>query len=108
MGRPIKVTIDSDDLKELFYDRVNYAEQWMHHYEDAEAFCEYYDEMVDAGAFDDWDNFNIPEVVDNDVVNEINTYTQDEYVDEFGEFSEDDDRILFIASNGIILTNARV
>lgn len=107
MGRPIKVTIDSDTLKEMFYDRVNFAEQWMKHYEDAEAFSEYYDEMIDSGVFDDWDDFDIPSVVDNDVVNEIDTYTEDEYVEEFGTFSEDDDRILLIASNGIILVSAR-
>ena len=107
MGRPIKVTIDSDILKEMFYERVNFAEQWMKHYEDAEAFDEYYDEMIDSGVFDDWDDFDIPSVVDNDVVNEIDTYTEDEYVEEFGTFSEDDDRILLIASNGIILVSAR-
>lgn len=107
MGRPIRVTIDSDDLKEMFYERVNYAEQWMKHYDDTEAFSEYYDEMIDSGVFDDWDDFNIASVVDNDVVNEIDTYTEDEYAEEFGAFSDEDDRILFIASNGIILVNAR-
>ena len=107
MGRPIKVTIDSDTLKEMFYERVNFAEQWMKHYEDAEAFDEYYDEMIDSGVFDGWNDFDIPSVVDNDVVNEIDTYTEDEYVEEFGTFSEDDDRILLIASNGIILVSAR-
>lgn len=107
MGRPIKVTIDSDDLKELFYDRVSYASQWMKHYEDAEAFNEYYDEMIDSGAFDNWDDFNIANVVDNDVVNEIDTYTEDEYVAEFGTIDEMADRILFEASNGIILISAR-
>lgn len=107
MGRPINVTIDSDTLKEMFYERVNYADQWMKHYEDAEAFNEYYDELIDSGAFDNWNDFDIPVVVDNDVVNEIDTYTEDEYVEEFGTFSEDDDRILLIASNGIILVSAR-
>ncbi len=107
MGRPIKVTIDSDTLKEMFYDRVNLAEQWMKHYKDAEAFNEYYDEMIDSGVFDNWNDFDISAVVDNDVVNEIDTYTEDGYIEEFGTFSEDDDRILFIASNGIILVSAR-
>lgn len=107
MGRPIKVTIDSDTLKEMFYDRVSYATQWMKHWQDEEAFNEYYDEIIDSGVFDDWDEFDIPAVVDNDVVNEIDTYTEDEYAEEYGEFSEDDDRILFIASNGIILVSAR-
>lgn len=107
MGRPIRVTIDSDTLKEMFYDRVNYAEQWMKHYDDVEAFNEYYDEMIDSGVFDDWDDFDIPSVVDNDVVNEIDTYTEDEYVEEFGTIDEMADRILFQASNGIILVSAR-
>ena len=107
MGRPIKVTIDSDTLKELFYDRCRYAEQWMKHYDDPEAFSEYYDEMIDSGVFDDWDDFDIPAVVDNDVVNEIDTYTEDEYVKEFGTIDEMADRILFQASNGIILVSAR-
>jgi hypothetical protein len=107
MGRPIKVTVDSDTLKELFYDRCRYAEQWMKHYDDSEAFSEYYDEMIDAGVFDDWDDFDIPSVVDNDVVNEIDTYTEDEYVKEFGTIDEMADRILFQASNGIILVSAR-
>ena len=107
MGRPIKVTIDSDTLKELFYDRCRYAEQWMRHYDDPEAFSEYYDEMIDAGAFDNWKDFDIPAVVDNDVVNEIDTYTEDEYVKEFGTIDEMADRILFQASNGIILVSAR-
>lgn len=107
MGRPIRVTIDSDTLKEMFYDRVNYAEQWMKHYDDVEAFNEYYDEMIDSGVFDDWDDFDIPAVVDNDVVNEIDTYTEEEYVKEFGTIDEMADRILFQASNGIILVSAR-
>jgi hypothetical protein len=107
MGRPIRVTIDSDDLKEMFYERVNYAEHWMKHYEDAEAFCEYYDEQIDSGVYDGWKDFNIAMVVDNDVVNEIDTYTEDEYVKEFGTIDEMADRILFQASNGIILISAR-
>ena len=107
MGRPIRVTIDSDTLKEMFYDRCSYASQWMKHYEDEEAFSEYYDEMVDSGAFDDWEDFDIPTVVDNDVINEIDTYTEDEYVKEFGTIDEMADRILFQASNGIILVSAR-
>ena len=107
MSRMITVHIDSDELKEMFYERVNYAEQWMKHYEDAEAFSEYYDEMIDSGVFDDWDDFNIAGVVDNDVVNEIDTYTEDEYVKEFGTIDEMADRILFQASNGIILISAR-
>ena len=107
MGRPIKVTVDSDTLKEMFYDRVNYAEHWMKHYEDAEAFSEYYDELIDSGAFDDWNDFDIAAVVDNDVVNEIDTYTEDEYVKEFGTIDGMADRILFQASNGIILVSAR-
>ena len=44
MGRPIKVTIDSDTLKEMFFDRCSDASQWMKHYDDEEAFCEYYGE----------------------------------------------------------------
>lgn len=107
MGRPIKVTIDSDTLKEMFSDRCGFASQWMKHYEDEVAFCEYYDDMVDAGAFDGWTDFDIPAVVDNDVVNEIDTYTEDEYVKEFGTIDEMADRILFQASNGIILVSAR-
>lgn len=107
MGRPIKVTIDSDTLKEMFYDRCNYASQWMKHYEDEEAFNEYYDEMIDSGVFDNWKNFDIPAVVDNDVVNEINTYTEDEFVEDFGNIDEREDIILFQASNGIILVSAR-
>ncbi len=107
MGRPIKVTIDSDNLKEMFYDRCSYASQWMKHYEDEEAFCEYYDELIDSGVFDDWDNFDIHAVVDNDVVNEIDTYTEDEFIEEYGPIDENEDRILFEASNGIILVSAR-
>ena len=108
MGRPIKVTIDSDDLKEMFYDRVNFAEHLMRHGDaDATAFSEYYDELIDGGVYDDWDDFNIASVVDNDVVNEIDTYTEDEYVEEFGTIDEMADRILFQASNGIILVSAR-
>ena len=45
MGRPIKVTIDSDTLKEMFYDRVNYAEHWMKHYDDVEAFLQVIEEL---------------------------------------------------------------
>ena len=107
MGRPIKVTIDSDTLKEMFYDRCNDASQWMKHYEDEEAFNEYYDEMIESGVFDNWKDFDIPAVVDNDVVNEIDTYTEDEFVEEFGPIDENSDRILFQASNGIILVSAR-
>lgn len=107
MGRPITVTIDSDTLKEMFYDRVNYADQWTKHYDDAEAFSEYYDEMIDSGAFDGWKDFDIPSVVDNDIVNEIDTYTEDEFIDTFGSMEENEDRILFVASNGIILVSAR-
>lgn len=107
MGRPIKVTIDSDDLIEMFYDRVSYASQWMKHWEDEEAFNEYYAEMVESGAFDGANDFNIAVIVDNDVVNEIDTYTEDEYVKEFGIIDEMADRILFQASNGIILVSAR-
>jgi hypothetical protein len=107
MGRPITVTIDSDDLIEMFYDRVSYATQWMKHYEDEEAFNEYYAEMVDSGVFDGMQDFNVANIVDNDVVNEIDTYTEDEYVKEFGTIDEMADRILFQASNGIILVSAR-
>lgn len=108
MGRPIKVTIDSDTLKEMFRERVDYAHQWMKHYDgDDRAFDEYYDELIDSGVFDDWKDFDIPAVVDNDVVNEIDTYTEDEFVEEFGTIDEMADRILFQASNGIILVSAR-
>lgn len=107
MGRPIKVTIDSDTLKEMFCDRCSDASRWMKHYDDEEAFCEYYCEMIDSGVFDDWNDFDIPAVVDNDVVNEIDTYTEDEYVEEFGTIDEMADHILFQASNGIILVSAR-
>lgn len=106
MGRPIKVTIDSDTLAEMFYDRVSYATQWMKHWQDEEAFNEYYDDMIDSGIFDDAE-LDIPLIVDNDVVNEIDTYTEDEYVKEFGTIDEMADRILFQASNGIILVSAR-
>ena len=47
-------------------------------------FDEYYDEMIDSGVFDDWNDFDIPVVVDNDVATEIDTYTEDEFVEEFG------------------------
>lgn len=79
----------------------------MKHYEDAEAFSEYYDELIDSEVFDNWNDFDIPSVVDNDVVNEIDTYTEDEFVEEFGPIDENEDRILFTASNGIILVSAR-
>ena len=107
MGRMITVHIDSDELKEMFYLRVDFATNWMKHYEDAEAFCEYYDELVDEGVFDDWDDFNIAGVVDNDVVNEIDTYTEEEIIEEFGSKEAIEDRILFTGSNGIILVSAR-
>jgi hypothetical protein len=63
--------------------------------------------MIDSGVFDDWNDFDIPVVVDNDVVNEIDTYAEDEFVEEFGPIDENEDRILFTASNGIILVSVR-
>lgn len=110
MGRPIRVTIDSDDLKELFYERVNYADTWMRHYEDAEAFNQYYDDLIDGGVFDDWKDFDIAAVVDNDVVNYIDTYTAEEFEETFGvspTSPEGRDRVIFTATNGIYFVDAR-
>ena len=108
MGRPIKVTIDSDTLAEMFHDRCSYAERWMKYgADDVTAFSEYYSDLIDSGAFDNYKDLDVPVIVDNDVVNEIDTYTEDDYVREFGTIDEMADRILFQASNGIILISAR-
>lgn len=107
MGRPITVTIDSDDLKEMLFERVAFWDKSL--WGDAqELFCDYYAELVDDGVFDNMKDFNIANIVDNDIVNEIDVVDMDE-LPKYGILLDEDegtDRILY--SNGkTFLVNAR-
>lgn len=96
MGRPITVTIDSDDLKEMFFDRVAFWDRSLS--DDAQRlFCDYYEELIDDGVIDGMKDFNVANIVDNDVVNEIDVVVKED-LPEYGiDFDADEgtDRILY-------------
>ena len=107
MGRPITVTIDSDDFKEMFFDRVAFWDRALDS-DEQELFCEYYAELIDDGVYDGIKDFNVANIVDNDVVNEIDVLSEEDLSNYGIDLDTDEgyDRILF--SNGkLFLINAR-
>lgn len=107
MGRQVQLYIDSDDLIEMFYDRVNYWSDKIAYGDDgAQLFQDYYAENVEDGVYDGMKNFNIAVIVDNDIINEIDVLDEAELADRGIDPDEDDGRILY--SNGaLFLVSAR-
>ena len=77
MGRSITVTIDSDDLVEMLCDRVAYWSDKIP-YGAEELFYQYYEDMVDAGAYDGMKDFSVAMIVDNDIINDIDVVDEKE------------------------------
>lgn len=102
----INVWIDSEDLKELLYERLEF---WTHGHSDDEVSLleDYLDSLVDGGCFDGGE-LNIPVIVDNIYVND--TYLCYEGDEDWkrlhiGEDSQDDSVIG--ARNGVALIDSR-
>ena len=108
MSRLVQLFIDSDDLTEMFYDRVNYWSDKIAYGDDgAQLFCDYYAENVADGVYDGMKNFNIAVIVDNDIINEIDVVDETELAERgIDPYDDEDGRILF--SNGeLFLISAR-
>lgn len=88
MGRPIKVTIDSDDMIKMLYERVLDWENSVP-YGARNLWWDFYEERVNDGFYDDMEDFDVKVIVDNDIVNYFSTFTRDEFISEF-EIDPDD------------------
>lgn len=102
----INVWIDSEDLKELLYERLEF---WTENYNDDEVSLleDYLDSLVDGGCFDGGE-LNIPVIVDNIYVNDTYfCYEGDEDWKRLhiGEDSQDDSVIG--VRNGVALIDSR-
>lgn len=109
MGRPITITVDSDDLCEMFYDRVSYWGDKIPYGIDGETlFYGYYEEMVDDGVFDDMKDFSIAEIVDNDIINNLDVVKEKDLADYGIDLDDDDTRDRIVYSDGkLFLIDAR-
>jgi len=96
MGRPITITIDSDDLIEMFCDRVAFWSDSLNP-QAQDLFCDYYAELVEDGVFDGMKDFSVANIVDNDVVNEIDVVVKEDLPEYNIDLDNDEgtDRILY-------------
>lgn len=96
MGRPITITIDSDDLIEMFRDRVAFWSDSLN-LQAQDLFCDYYAELVEDGVFDGMKDFSVANIVDNDVVNEIDVVVKEDLPEYNIDLDNDEgtDRILY-------------
>ena len=86
----VNVKIDEDVLVEMLMDRLR--EMWNPDSITEDLYQEYYEEMVNGGAFDGIE-LDVSAIVDNDWVNYLDVVSEDEF-EEHGIEDEDDDRIL--------------
>ena len=75
MSRMITIQIDSEDMKEMLYNRVKH---WTDDSETLELFKQYYDNMVDCRCYDGG-TFNVMSIVDNDYVNWTSIIDKEEF-----------------------------
>lgn len=109
MGRMITVHIDSDDLKEMLFDRVAYWDDKIPHYDKGvRLFQDYYDELVDDGVFDDMKDFNVAVIVDNDIINNIDVLDKDELAERGIDPDNDEDGAILYSDGELFLIDARV
>ena len=106
----ITIEIEEEDLLDLLMSR--FADYWNDgktYGTDYELFKQYYENLIDSGAFDGA-KINIAELVDNDYVNETRIVTNDELLDEFGYDSVEDaydDGIILAEYNDHFLISTR-
>ena len=86
MSRMITIQIDSEDMKDMLYDRVRY---WTDDSEVLELFEQYYDNMVDCGCYDGG-TFDVMSIVDNDYVNYTSIIDREEFEKAREEYIRDD------------------
>lgn len=90
MGRSITVTIDSDDMIEMFIDRVNAMDHYFP-FGAEDTWYQYYTEYVESGAVDGMKDFNVASIVDNDIINEFTTVSREDLKDEYDVDPDDDE-----------------
>lgn len=84
----VTVSIDEDDLLEMFEDRVEF---WKKDSEDIELFSKMYERQINEGYYDDA-VLDIKAIVDNDVVNWCSIlYPSDEHFEEILEHYKNND-----------------
>lgn len=86
----VTIEIEEDDLLDLLMSR--FADYWNDgktYGTDYELFKQYYERLIDNGAFDGA-KINIAELVDNDYVNYTRIVKKDELLDEFEYASVED------------------
>lgn len=67
------VTIDDDTLVDMLIDRLDY---WTDDEDTKEVYRQYYEHMVSAGCYEE---FDVMVIVDNDYVNNLSIITREEY-----------------------------
>ena len=109
MGRQVPVQIDSEDLADMFLDRLWFWENSIPYGEDAiQVFCDYYATNINDGVYDNMKDFNINVIVDNDVINNIDVADESELANYGIDLDTDEgyDRILY-SDGKLFLIDAR-
>lgn len=78
MNRQITITIDGDTLLDMLSDRLDFWIPNSLSEEDKELFMQKYESYIDDGLFDGCKNFDVMDIVDNDVINYCRVYHKDE------------------------------
>ena len=105
MAELINIDIDKESLKELFNHRVHFWHGKIAHDAD-QFFCDYYANLIDNDYFSDGAKVDIPMIVDNDIINDLEVVDEYELVNDWGIDPNDEEKILF-ADDGLFMISAR-
>lgn len=96
----ITFKMEEDDFLEMLYERVEY---WCDGSGEVyEAFCDYYENLVYNGYFEEVEQ-TVQEIVDNDYVNYISVCRGKEELKKYYGIEPDDERVLWNHKNRIYL-----
>ena len=98
----IKVTIDSDDLLNLFMERMSH---WTSDDDELDLWERYYKSAIENDLFEGW-YFDVMGLIDNDYVNNYKIITKDEF-DEWNMEDENDERIMMTSNDGKLFLISR-
>ena len=90
MSRMITIHIDSDDLIEMLCERVGFWDNAIP-YGAMDLWYDFYTNMVEGGAYDDMDDFDVKVIVDNDIINNYNTYDKEEFISNYDIDPDDEE-----------------